>query len=252
MPPKSIIHAKISPTYKSKMEWLSFTKTHTTIYPISMPKFDLRPQGQHPYPTQTGYHSPKFIPQHVPNLRRNFTLNQKKKTCVNQPNRHLRAHASQSTPYQHHVLNYKGQTNKFPYTTRNEKTIKYNPIIQALRTTSWLINPLITITTCVRGAIHWQPIKDLGKKIKISKNEIKTLMKQLHHNAIKYLAYLILNLKNLDNKQTPGDPPSHMLGSMLFKTKRNPPSKREEVPLLWHLIEHDYGTNKRTPIHVGA
>jgi len=57
------------------------------------------------------------------------------------------------------------------------KTIaKYNPLIQALRKTGWQVNPLITITTRVRGAIHQQPIEDL-EKLKIPKNDIKTFMK---------------------------------------------------------------------------
>ena len=58
----------------------------------------------------------------------------------------------------------------------------------------------------VRGAIHEQPIKDL-EKLKTPKNKIKTLMKQLHQIAIKYLTYLMLNKRKLDNKQPLVDPP---------------------------------------------
>ena len=32
-------------------------------------------------------------------------------------------------------------------------------------------------------------------------------MKQIHQIAIKYLTYLILNIRKLDNKQPPVDPP---------------------------------------------
>ena len=57
-------------------------------------------------------------------------------------------------------------------TTHGEKCAKYAPHKQTLRTTTWQVNPLITIPTCVRGITHEQPIKDL-KKLKIYKNEIK-------------------------------------------------------------------------------
>ena len=94
---------------------------------------------------------------------------------------------------------------KFPNTAHKEKIEKYNPLIQTLRTVGWQVNPLITITTGVRGAIYEQPIKEL-EKLKIPKREIETLMKQLHQIAIKYLTYLILNKRKLDNKQPPVDP----------------------------------------------
>jgi hypothetical protein len=85
-------------------------------------------------------------------------------------------------------------------------TTKYNPLIQTLRTAEWQVNPFITITTGVRGAIHEQPFKDLGK-LNIPKSKIKILMKHLHQIAIKYLTHLILNKIKVDNKQPPVDPP---------------------------------------------
>ena len=44
-------------------------------------------------------------------------------------------------------------------------------------------------------------------KLKTPKNNIKSLMKKIHENAIKYLAYLVLNKRKLDNKQPPVPPP---------------------------------------------
>ena len=85
-------------------------------------------------------------------------------------------------------------------------TAKYNPLIQAIKAVGWKVNPLVTITAGVRGSIHEQPIKEL-EKLKIPKREIKILMQQLHQIAIKYLTYLILNKRKLDNKQPPVDPP---------------------------------------------
>ena len=37
--------------------------------------------------------------------------------------------------------------------------------------------------------------------LKISKNNTKTLMKNIHKNTIKYLTYLVLNKRKLENKQ---------------------------------------------------
>ena len=113
------------------------------------------------------------------------------------------------TPTQPNVLQFIEFTychDKFPNTTQKEKTEKYNPLIQTLRTAGWKVKGLITITTRVRGAIHERPIKEL-ENLKIPKREIKILMKQLHQIAIKYLTYLILNKRKLDNKQPPIDPP---------------------------------------------
>ena len=62
--------------------------------------------------------------------------------------------------------------------------------------------PLITITVGVRGAIHEHFIEQLNN-LKLPKSDIKTLVKSLHHNAIKYLTYLVLNKRKFDNKQTP-------------------------------------------------
>ena len=51
------------------------------------------------------------------------------------------------------------------------------------------MNPLITITAGVRGAIHEQSIDKLTK-FKIPKSSIKTLMKNIHQIAIKYFTYI--------------------------------------------------------------
>jgi hypothetical protein len=70
----------------------------------------------------------------------------------------------------------------------------------------WKVNPLTTITAGVKGAIHEHSIEKLTK-LKIPKHHIKSLMKKIHENAIKYLTYLVLNKRKLDNKQTPVPPP---------------------------------------------
>ena len=68
------------------------------------------------------------------------------------------------------------------------------------------INPLITITAGVRGAIHKQSINKL-EELNLPKTSIKNLMKTIHQNVINCLTYLVLNKRKLDNKQTTIAPP---------------------------------------------
>jgi hypothetical protein len=94
----------------------------------------------------------------------------------------------------------------FPEQAITHKHTKYDPLINNIQNTGWKTNPLITINIRVRGAIHEHSIEQLNK-LKIPKSNIKTPMKNLHHNSIKYLTYLVLNKRKLDNKQTPVLPP---------------------------------------------
>ena len=86
------------------------------------------------------------------------------------------------------------------------KHVKYDPLIENIRNHGWKTNPLITITTGVRGAIHKQSINKLAN-LKIPKTSVKILMKNIHQNAIKYLTYLVLNKRKLEYKQAPILPP---------------------------------------------
>ena len=79
---------------------------------------------------------------------------------------------------------------------------KYDPLTTTLQNKGWQTNPLITVTAGVRGAIHENSIEQLIK-LKVPKTYTKTLMKNIHQNAIKYRTYLVLNKRKLDNKQTP-------------------------------------------------
>ena len=92
---------------------------------------------------------------------------------------------------------------RFPKQACTHKHAKYDLLITTLQNNGWKTNPLITITDGVRGAIHENFIEQLTN-LKIPKTHIKTL---IYQNAIKYLTYLVLNKRKLDNKQTPVPPP---------------------------------------------
>ena len=82
-----------------------------------------------------------------------------------------------------------------------DQALTLDTINTTIQNTGWQTNPLITITAGVRGAIHEHSINKLVN-MKIPKSTIKTLMKNIHLNTIKYLTYLILNKRKLENKQT--------------------------------------------------
>ena len=94
----------------------------------------------------------------------------------------------------------------FPEQAITNKHTKYDPLINNVENYGWKTNPLITITAGVRGGIHEHSIEQLDK-LELPKSSIKSLMKNIHQNAIKYLTYLILNKRKLDNKQNIVPPP---------------------------------------------
>ena len=95
---------------------------------------------------------------------------------------------------------------RFPEQAIARKHSKYDPLNHAIHNNGWKTNPIITITAGVRGAIHEHSIQKLTD-MKIPKPNIKKLMKDIHQNAIKYLTYLVLNKRKLDNKQATVPPP---------------------------------------------
>ena len=88
---------------------------------------------------------------------------------------------------------------RFPEQAITQKHAKYDPLISSIQDKWWKTIPLITITVGVRGAIHEQTMDKLSN-LKIPKTSIKTLVKEIHQNAIKYMTYLVLNKRKLENK----------------------------------------------------
>ena len=70
----------------------------------------------------------------------------------------------------------------FPEQALTYKHAKYNPLIENIRNQGLKTNPLITITTGVRGAIHEHSITKLSN-LKIPKTSINTLMKNIHQKC---------------------------------------------------------------------
>jgi hypothetical protein len=120
---------------------------------------------------------------------------------------------------------------RFPRQALTHKHNKYDPLINIIGISGWKTNPLITITTGVRGVIHEHSINKLAN-LKIPKQTIKTLMQNIHQNAIKYLTYLILNKRKWENKQTTVPPPLRKVDNIYDTTKET--SSQEASRLMWH------------------
>lgn len=91
---------------------------------------------------------------------------------------------------------------KYIHQTLEIKQNKYNPLINAIQTQGWKVNPLKVITLGVRGAIHTNIVEEL-KNLQIPMSSIllfKKNMKVMHQTTIKYLMYLVLNENYITNK----------------------------------------------------
>jgi hypothetical protein len=78
--------------------------------------------------------------------------------------------------------------------------------MNTIQSNGWKTNPLIIITTRVRGAIHEHSINKLIN-LKMLKSTIKTLTRNIYRNINKYLTYMVLNQRKFENKQAPIPPP---------------------------------------------
>ena len=99
------------------------------------------------------------------------------------------------------------------------------------------------------GAIHKQSIEKLAN-LKIPKKNINTLMKNIHQNAIKYLTYLVLNKRKLDDKQHNVAPPEQGTNPLfltnrahLQRGKTPHATTRSAVLSIWITCSHSYWYN---------
>jgi hypothetical protein len=68
------------------------------------------------------------------------------------------------------LIEYTCCHDRFPDQALQQKHTKYNPLINTIQNNRWKINPLITITTGVKGAIYEHSIKKLTNLT--SQNEV--------------------------------------------------------------------------------
>lgn len=88
-----------------------------------------------------------------------------------------------------------------------------------LKIAGWNVDPLITITTAVRGAMHKQALEAL-QKLKIPPQGVKKLMEYIHQTTIRYLTYLVPNIRawqqSSPNQPTHEPKHSHLIHQKLI------------------------------------
>jgi hypothetical protein len=114
----------------------------------------------------------------------------------------------QSTPPPHPINNLTVQFIEFTYTndrfsqeTINNKTRKYQPLINAITQQGWKIDPLIVITAGARGTTHAPSMKQLEQTFKIPKNNVDHTFKEINTIAIQYASSILLHKRRIENNQ---------------------------------------------------
>jgi hypothetical protein len=82
-----------------------------------------------------------------------------------------------------------------------EKTEKYQGLINDIKAKGWNVDPLITLTAGARGSTHKNTITELKKAYSLPKNIIEPMVSQLNIIAIKYTMQILLVKRKLENNQ---------------------------------------------------
>jgi hypothetical protein len=83
----------------------------------------------------------------------------------------------------------------------NEKTVKYEGLIEDIKARGWKKDPLLVLTVRARGSIHKTTISTLKNLYSIPKTLIEPMVSQLNTNAIKYAMNILLYKRKLENNQ---------------------------------------------------
>jgi hypothetical protein len=82
-----------------------------------------------------------------------------------------------------------------------EKTEKYQGLINDIKAKGWNVDPLITLTAGARGSTHKNTITELKKAYSLPKNIIEPMVSQLNIIAIKYTMQILLVKRKLEKNQ---------------------------------------------------
>jgi hypothetical protein len=83
----------------------------------------------------------------------------------------------------------------------DEKTIKYEGLIEDIKVRGWKVDPLLVLTIGARGSTHKTTISALKNLYSIPKILIEPMVSQLNTNAIKYAMNILLSKRKLENNQ---------------------------------------------------
>jgi hypothetical protein len=114
----------------------------------------------------------------------------------------------QSTPPLNPTNNLTVQFIEFTYTndrfsqdTINNKTQKYQPLIDNINQLGWKVNPLMVITAGARGTTHIPSMKQLEEEFEIPPSNIKQTFKAINTIAIQYAGSILLHKRHIENHQ---------------------------------------------------
>jgi hypothetical protein len=82
-----------------------------------------------------------------------------------------------------------------------EKTKKYQGLINDIKARGWKVDPLIMLTTGAKRSTHKNTITKLKRIYTISKNLIEPMVSQLNIIAIKYSMNILLYKRKFKNNQ---------------------------------------------------
>jgi hypothetical protein len=83
----------------------------------------------------------------------------------------------------------------------NEKTIKYEGLIEDIKARGWKVDPLMILTVGAQDSTHKTTISALRNLYAIPKTLIEPMVSQLNTNAIKYAMNILLYKRKLENNQ---------------------------------------------------
>jgi hypothetical protein len=81
----------------------------------------------------------------------------------------------------------------------NEKTKKYEGLIEDIKARGWKVDPLLVLTARARGNTHKTTISTLKNLYAIPKTLIEPVVSQLNTNAITYAMNILLYKRKLEN-----------------------------------------------------
>jgi hypothetical protein len=83
----------------------------------------------------------------------------------------------------------------------DEKTIKYEGLIEDIKARGWKVDSLLVLTVGARGSTYKTTISTLKNLYLIPKTIIEPMVSQLNTNAIKYAMNILLYKRKLENNQ---------------------------------------------------
>ena len=90
---------------------------------------------------------------------------------------------------------------RFPQETIDNKTQKYQPLLNSIIELGWKVDPLIVITAGGRGTTHNPSMKLLEINLNIPETQIKHTFKEINTIAIQHARSIIRHKRKIENNQ---------------------------------------------------